>query len=291
MDDYKPLKQKELDRGYYFLTHRPMIKKALYGVAIAILALAYLFVISNIIKYVTGTSFNTAALQMANNTDWATYHQNRMPQDINVSATQFLAIGAGRYNLLAKVSNPNDDWAVSEFEYTFVVNGKALEAKTLFLNPGEEYFLLDIGYESTKAISSLKVVLDNIKWRRWENDTPVIQWQVKDNNFKPLSREVVGNDTIVVQPHATWEAINMSLFAFWEVDWQVILYNGDRVVAVSEVKSKDFDSLESRQLEAIWLNDLPRVTRTEVWPLLNWLDLDSFKEITPDREGGNRTDL
>ena len=291
MNDYQPLKQKELDRGYYFLTHRPMIKKTLYGVAIAILALSYLFIIGNIIKYVTGTSFDTTALQMANSTDWATYHQNRMPRDISVSATQFLAIGSGRYNLLARVSNPNDDWAVSEFEYTFIVNGEALETNTLFLNPTEEYFLLEIGYESTQAISSLKVVLDNIKWRRWENDTPVIRWQIKDINFKPLSREVVGNDTITVQPRATWEAINTSLFAFWEVDWQVVLYNGDRVAAVSEVKAKDFDSLESRQLEAIWLNDLPRITKTEVWPLLNWADLDSFKEIIADKEGGNRTDL
>ena len=291
MDDYKPLSQKELERGYYFLTHRPMLMKTMYGVAIVILVLVYLVVVNNVIKYVTGTSFNTLALQMDKNPDWASYHQNRVPQDIDVSATQFLSIGGGRYNLLAKVSNPNDDWSVSEFSYTFIVNGKALESKTSFLNPSEEHLLLEIGHESTQAISDLKVIIDDIKWRRWENDTPVILWQTKDITFKPLSREVVGKDTITVQPRVTWEAINMSLYHFWEVDWQVVLYSADRVIAVAEVKAQDFDSLESRQLEAVWLNDLPRVTRTEVWPLLNWLDSDNFKEVTADREDGNRVGL
>ncbi len=291
MDDYQPLTQKELERGYYFLTHRPLFRKALYGVAIAVLALSYILVVNNIIKYVTGTSFNYLALQMAESTDWTAYHQNRAPRDLEVSATQFLAIGGGRYNLLAKISNPNNDWSISEFEYTFVVNGKALETKKSFLNPSEDHLLLEIGHNSSQAISNLNIVIDNIKWRRWENDVPVIEWQLKDITFKPLTREVVGNDTVTIPPQVTWEAINRSLYSFWEVDWQVVLYNADRVVAVSEVRSENFGPLESKQIEAIWLNDLPRVTKTEVRPLLNWLDSDNFKEIKANLEGGNRTDL
>ena len=291
MDDYRPLTQKEIDRGYYFLTHRPMFKKALYGIAIAILALSYILVISNVIKYVTGTSFDYLALQMAESNDWAAYHQSRQPRDIDVSATQFLSIGGGRYNLLAKISNPNDDWSVSEFEYTFVINGKAIESKTSFLNPSGEHLLLEIGHKSTQPISKLNIVVEDIKWRRWENDTPVIEWQLKDITFKPLTREVIDDDTIILQPQVNWEAKNMSLYAFWDVDWQVVLYNADRIVGLAEVKSKEFNSLESRQIETIWLNDLPRVTKTEVQPLLNWLDSDNFKEIIADREGENRTEL
>ncbi|RJQ35342.1 hypothetical protein C4566_00810, partial [Candidatus Parcubacteria bacterium] len=79
-----------------------------------------------------------------------------------------------------------------------------------------------------------------------------------------------------INPLVTWQAQNLSLYDFWEVDWQIALFDGDNLVGVNEAKSRDFKSLESRDIEVAWLKDLPRVTKVQIFPVLNWLDKDNF---------------
>ena len=63
---------------------------------------------------------------------------------------------------------------------------------------------------------------------------------------------------------------------------------GDRIVGFNELKSRDFKSLEKRELEIAWLYDLPRVSNVEIYPILNSLDFSNFKDLQLDPSGGDR---
>jgi len=284
MNDYQPLNSQDLEKGYFLLTHRQLIKKIIVGAALLVILIIYTVVVFNFIRFVRTGTFN-AMSQAANWTyDWASYHQSRQPKGLDNSPAQFFSLGKTKYNLLAVISNPNEDWAVTQLDYTFIVNGQELEKQTAFINPAEKRLLTKMGYEARTNISKLEIKIDNIKWFRVENDLPDINFEIKEAKFFPATRQTVGADTFDVPARATWTAKNLSLFNFWNVTWQVALMSGSKIVAINELSTRDFLSLESRDLEIAWLNDLPRVGSLEVFPVLNKLDFDNFKDLRPALE-------
>ena len=185
---------------------------------------------------------------------------------------------AGRlYNLVAVVKNPNADWALSQLSYRFVVNGEAQEEQTTFLNPGQEKYLLKLGFSFQGVIKTVDVQIVDIAWRRFEEDTIVLDWQVDNIKYQGPSVITVDKDRVDVPARATWQAQNLSLYNLWQTNWQVALYNFDRLVAVSQIQVENWEALGKKDLEAVWLNDLSNVTKVEVKPDVNWLDTTNLK--------------
>lgn len=278
MNDYRPLSPKELEQGYFFLSHRDLFRKIVLALSILLIAAIYAGVILNLVKLFSAPSWNNLAVSIdSSQPDWLSFHQSRAPKDIVVSNPQYVSLGNRRYDLVAFVNNTNSDWALKEFEYNFVVNGQELDTQTSFLNPSEDRLVAKIGYSSPEAISSIKLNIGKISWRRYSQDTPVIDWQIENIVYQPVSRQTVDKQSFVIPPRVSWEARNMSLYDFWEVGWQVVLLNGDKIVGVKESRASDWGSLQSQSMELVWLVDLPRVTKTLVYPMLNWLDFENYK--------------
>lgn len=279
MDDYQPLNPKDIERGYFLLSHRNLIKKIVIGLVIFVIALIYLVAILGLVRFIREGSFGTMAASTNQNYNWAAYHSSRQPMPVKNSPPQFFLLGSKRYNLMAVVENPNDNWAITQLDYTFIINGQSLEKQTAFINPGERRLLTKMGYGAEAGINKIEIKIDNIKWYRIANDLPSINFEIKEAKFQAATRETVEDKTFDVPARVTWTAKNLSLFNFWSVSWQVVLMSGAKIVAVNELNTTDFLSLESRELEVVWLNDLPRVTTVEVYPILNKLDSDNFKDL------------
>ena len=280
MDDYKPISQKELERGYFLVTHRLLIKKIILIGAISLLAIFYAFLIFQIINYFRSPSFDTAARQIQGNTfDWATYHNQRVPKNLSIGKPEFISLGERKYNITTLVENTNQDWAVDSLDYHFVSQGESTPTKTTFINPGEKRLLALTAYESDKAIRNPELVISNIKWYRIDNSFPQIDIKVSNITFAAASRETVEGVTSELPARVAWQAYNDSVYNFWEVGWQIALYNGDKLVALNEAKSKEFLALDTRDLETVWLNGLPRVTKAVIFPVLNKLDSGIFKDV------------
>lgn len=280
--DYKPLTSQELERGYWLLKHRDKIKKIGLVAGIGAVVLIYVSLGFSIVKYVSGSGFEELASKMPSNYDWAAYHKQRAPKDLTIGTVQIISIGNNRYNLVALVQNPNADWLIPNLDYHFVVNGQALEAKTSFINAAENTALIYAAYESNNLVASATLNIDQIHWYRRDIQVPDIKWDVQDVSFQAVSREGTGDEAIVLPANVTWTAQNLSLKNFWQVNWQVILYSGERIVGVQEIVSQDFLSLETRDLRVVWLYNLPRVTEAVVLPHVSWLDTDNFKDIQVD---------
>ena len=61
MDDYQPLNPKDIERGYFLLSHRGLIKKIILGLAIFVIAIVYLVAILGLVKFIREGSFSTMA--------------------------------------------------------------------------------------------------------------------------------------------------------------------------------------------------------------------------------------
>ena len=283
MDDYKPISQEELNRGYFFITHKLLIKKIVFILTILIFVIFYGVLIFKAINYFRGAGFSASARQIQqSNFDWRAYHSANAPQDIETSKVSFISLGDRRYNIVALVENSNTDWTVKSLDYHFVSQGEATPIKTAFINPAETRLLSLTAYESDKAIRNPELVISNIDWYRIYSSFPEINLEISNIKFQAASRETVDEVTIDLPSRVSWQAFNDSVYNFWEIDWQIALYNGNTLVAINELKAKDFVALETRNLETVWLNRLARVTRASVFPILNKLDKDIFKNVYAD---------
>jgi hypothetical protein len=286
MNDYKPLSSTEIERGYFFLTHKDIIKKGILGAGIFVLVIVYIILLVNVIGFVQKSGWQSMAVGMSENPNWAAKHTRGAPMPILTTNVQSLSLGNRLHVLVAFVENPNPDWSARNFKYRFVVDGQALAEEESFLNPEEDRMLIKFGYESSKPPSDIRLDVDAFDWRRFENDVPIVNWEILDVNYYAASREEVNGEDVIVDPRVRWWAQNLSLYDLWEAKFQVALFNGDKLVGVSELLSKDFIALQKKDLEVVWLNDLPRVTNTEIYPVVDWLDYDNFKTLESQPTSG-----
>ncbi|RJQ33331.1 hypothetical protein C4566_03635, partial [Candidatus Parcubacteria bacterium] len=226
MDVYQPIKQKEIERAYFFLTHKNLFKKIAYALAIFIIVVIYIFLIIGIIGVVRNPNFDNMAAQINSSINWAAYHSARAPEPLFSGASKFLSLGENRYNLVSFVENPNTNWAAGSFKYKFIVNGQELETKETFLNPGEKRLLLRMSYESSQPINDLKMNLGDVSWYRVDNDIPQIAWDIREASYFPSRTITEEGKDLKINPLVTWQAQNLSLYDFWEVDWQIALFDG-----------------------------------------------------------------
>lgn len=283
MDYFQPLSQKDLERGMYFLQHKALFIRLAWLVALLILVTIYGVLIFNLISYFRGASWTELAESVKQKGAWSVYHNEKAPLEIELGQAQALTLGNNLYNLVATIKNPNPDWLVSSLDYRFIVNGQALSSKTAFLNASDQHLLLQLGYRSDSSIGSVNVEIDNVRWQRLDSETPQIFWPISELKYQAEGSVVVNGVTVNLPTQVSWQAQNKSLFNFWEVAWQVALFDNDRIIGVAEINERDFQSLETRSMEATWAYNLPRATRAEVWPILNWLDKNNFKsaDTTP----------
>jgi hypothetical protein len=285
MNDYKPISKAELERGYFLLTHKLLIKKLVFGLIILVFIIFYGVLIFKAITYFRGTGFSTSAMQIQQSTfNWANYHSQNAPEAIEIGKVSFISLGDRRYNIVALVENTNADWTVKSLDYHFVSQGVETPIRTAFINPEEKRLLSLTAYESDKAIRNPELVISNIEWYRIDGSFPEINIETSNIKFQAASRETVDGVTIESPTRVSWDVFNDSVYNFWEIDWQIALYNGDTLVAINELKTKDFVALETRSLETVWLNRLARVTRATVFPILDKLDKNIFKNIYADPE-------
>ncbi|MCD4760974.1 hypothetical protein K8R42_03690 [bacterium] len=292
MNDYQPLSPKELERSYFFLTHRRTFIKAFFGVAILALLVLYGIMFLNLFGYLRAGNCQNVAMALTENVhDWTAYHQQRQPTPIKVMPAQFLALGSRRYNLVAYIENPNPDWSVTSFQYYFVANGQPLPAEIAYINPGESKMILTTGYEAPLPLSNVDVVVSDFKWRRDEGDLPPIAIVVNNIRFLPATERIQGERIIQLPATVSWQAENNSLYNLWEINFQIALFSNNKLASVEEIVVRDFFSLEKKDLEAVWTSDLSRITSTEVYPVFNKLDFDNYKDLYVDPSSDNRIKL
>ncbi len=283
MDYFEPLSKKDLDRGMYFLQHKAMFIRLAWISAILILVIIYGFLVLNVIRYVQAPGWLEISQSFKTPAVWSTYHQAKAPIEIELGQARALTLGNSVYNLVATIKNPNADWLASSLDYKFIINGQGLPTRSAFLNAFDQHLLLQLGYKTDVPVASVDIEIDNVRWQRLTNETPQISWPITELKYQGESSVQVGGVMVNLPAQVSWQAQNKSLFNFWEVGWQVALFENDNIIGVAELNERDFKSLETRTIEATWAYNLPQASRAEVWPILNWLDKNNFKstESTP----------
>lgn len=283
-ENFTDLSNQDLERGYWWLQHKELINKILLVFLILSLLSLYTWLTFAYLRYWQSGTWQAYAQQLNDSQfNWAQYHQTRVAKSLKISGAQALATNGSLYNLAAAVENPNADWLASKLTYRFVVNGQVQANKETFVLPLSQKFLLQLAYQAKTSIQSVQIEILDTTWQR-VGDEDFNVFTLNDPQYLGPNTQMVEDKKIDLPAKVVWQATNDSLFDFWQVPWQVAVYNQDRLVGVSELLVEDFKSLETKDLEVIWLYDLPRITKVVVTPQLNIKDKNNIKNTNQDNK-------
>ncbi len=180
--------------------------------------------------------------------------------------------GTQAYNLVAELTNPNDDFTVS-FDYHFVVGMEKTPTAHSFLLAGESRPIVSFGYKN--EISGMNFVLENIVWKRvsahkvadplnWQKER--LNFSVNNYEFKPIQSGGISAHQI------TFSLVNNSAYAYKQVNFVVGLMQSGVLAGVMPLNLENFRSLETRSIDLRnYSNDL-YITDLTVYPVIDIYD-------------------
>jgi len=163
-------------------------------------------------------------------------------QDIKVEWVKYIKDGENNYDLVAKLSNDNEQWGVSAVNYKFTVyndrreaigekNGQTYIMPKGFLKDNLSNYVIEDNFQASEDIKKIDFGLSDFNWREIGDprDLPSLGRDIiiitdKDYGFVKQGKEFY---------YAYGVTKNASIYSFKYVDINVVLYdiNGEPIAA------------------------------------------------------------
>lgn len=278
VDESNKLTEDELKFGYWWVTHKVQVKKA-FTVALAVVAFSLFgYGAWGFADWFLGSGVRERqeiGLLSRNWTDYGFFRLAAQPDPMITQAATTISAGEGRYDMIAKVANPNQRWWM-EFDYRFTGSGFSDGYKKGYLLPADTKYLYSLAVEADNKPPAVLEVADVMMHRV---DNHIVQpdyraWATERLNFliDDIKFTEPEKDSPIPISRASFTVTNDTAFGYVSVPFFVTLLSGNRVVGVNRVVISQLRAGETRQVEASWFNDLPNVTRVEVKPEINLFD-------------------
>jgi hypothetical protein len=171
-------------------------------------------------------------------------------QDVTVLEKKIVPAGAGKYDLLVKVKNPNPRFGVENFDYVFVIPGiggnVAVEVRgSNFVLPTDEKYIFAFNVESPENISAFDFKISSLKWAKFS------EYQEPDISVFEKVFNLTSSGAGFAELKAKMK--NKSGFDFRKIKAKAVIRNGQgEPIAVNETGFDDVRSDEEREIILKW---------------------------------------
>ncbi|MFA6594490.1 MAG: hypothetical protein WCT16_04540 [Candidatus Buchananbacteria bacterium] len=264
------LTSQQLKWSYWYVTNKLFLRKALIVTLIVVAVLFWLYALYGLITYLLDFNrLNTEAASMLHSPSAAqAILDQSQPQPLKFSEVMVLPATAGHYDLAVEVKNPNAGW-LGLFDYRLSANGSTTPARSGFVLPGDDKYLIGIGSDSAQV----NFIAENFRWQKIENFAAL----KKDRNRLVIENEQYLSPVKTGEPsRISFDITNDSSYGFWQVNAAALLYSGGSLVAVNYATITRLESLETRTIEMNWSHSLPSIDSIQILPEVNYLDSNSI---------------
>lgn len=269
-----------LKAAAWFVGHKDFFKKWWVIMIISLDLLMLVYVAVSFLLYAFETPrYNQMISQLGNNFINQVYQQENQPKDLTVEYAKVLVNQPGRYDLVAKVKNPNRQWGVKNLFYAFKIKGEETKQNLGYLGPNEEKYFLLLNYNTKEDISleAVEFVSQAIEWQKL-GDESLLQRIAFAVSEEKLSQGELTN-TAVQSTLVTAKIKNNSLYDFWKVGVNVVVLVDSEPLAVNYYILREFKSSTEKEIIVSWLKKFPLTATLEIKPEVNIFDADNFMTL------------
>ncbi len=268
MSIINPISDKDIERSLWYLRNKGKIKKIIILILIITIFGLFTFSIFSFVKILITDSYDKD--QSFATIDFSGIRERNKASDLVFVSKDYLSLGDNKYDFLATVYNPNKEHVVYDITYRFIYNGINTKELHSFIRPEETKVLMDFNIKSEDNIDYFEFEIVQISWKKINQldmkdlsyDNFVIENQ--KNNF--LNSEVSNRNWI------EFDIKNNSPYNFKKALFNVIVYLGDKVVAINQLEEKNIYSGEIRHLESSWFYKIPSYVSVVIVPEINIFD-------------------
>lgn len=265
----------QLNLAYWWVSHQLLIKKILLGLFIAFDVILIIFAVYGLIKI-----FSEKPLVWQD----TAIHFSQPPQALEILETEVLSLGNNRYDLVARIRNPNANFTVLSFDYQFVGSNFASAKKQSFVLPNEEKFIAELRVKSDAPLDFASLEISNVRWLRISKVVPLQDYEIfrqnrlnieiKDKIFTPAVHLQISGGLPLSK--SSFTIINQTAYSYYDVGIFVTLYQNEKLIGVNYLKIDNFLSGQTRPIELNWLQILPTRVEIQVEPEVNIFDEETY---------------
>lgn len=198
------------------------------------------------------------------------------PNPLIVTETAVLPLNNGRADLVARISNPNDQFGVQQFRYEFILENRQGDRQqvtgTSYILPGNrDKFILSLNYDILDYQLVDFVIQDEYQWGQLSRfDLPEL-----------IVRNVeVGRSTRAGELFRAYAIVsNQSPYGLRVIDLVAVIEDSaGEIIAVNQTFVRDVMPGTAREFEMTWNEEIPMesIGRTSIFAYSNTLDQRQF---------------
>ncbi len=269
------LSAKELKWGLWLKKHEVLLYKFLVGFLIIFIIINIVFSFWRWGVFITGISKQQILdKQLLSFINYSSGHSYFGAQPLQIMGVQVLAGGVNKYDIIAEVYNPNDDF-ITFFSYYFTVGNDKTVSKNTFLLPGEARPVAILGIDSGTVLNSPTLTIENLHWQRvsaheikdaksWQDYR--LDFKISSTTFMAASAKTgSGPDANVIQ----FKLTNSSPYNYKESEFYIGLYQGSSFVGLLPLRLDSFKSLETKDIDVRSFVTNLNINNVVIYPLIN----------------------
>lgn len=278
---------KQLATSYWFVTHRPALRKIALGVLIVIdgLLIGYSALAWGSYAFYGFWKERTMLRDMAAvHVPFKAYREKHAPTDVAPGEVSLFDSGnkAGWKDMLAPIENPNERW-VAAVVYHFEDGENITPSETTTVLPIESTYLGVLGYAASTTVREPSLVIERTLWSR----VPT-RLAPDPADYIAARRDFTVGEVTVNRPGTTkdvkttqivFDVTNNTIHSYWSAPFWVLLYSNNTLVGAELVTIEPFEMGEKKSIDLRSLVTRT-VTRVEVIPRLNVFDESVFKPVS-----------
>lgn len=287
---YDPLSDKELERGYWLVTHKVFLSRLAYLIFIFFDLTLILFAAYKLINYYTSENaeYKNFLTETAAQLNYAPTNELIKPKDLQLGTVKILDSGRSEksYNLLVEIYNPNDKFRI-DFDYQFVYNGNPLSQSADYLLPGQKKIIADFSSDIKDKAAGAEVVLKNVQFNRIsakEYPNP-LDFIAERTNFKIKNVELIPLNIKKDISKIKFDLVNETVYNYWEINLPILLYQGGNIIGADKITLEKVKSGETRAVEINWYEYLPPSIKVSAMPNADVFDPDVYMEYEGTQKG------
>lgn len=276
---------RELEAGLWFVEHKQLLRKILYGFLILTGAISWSYTIYGFAYYLArGMSEDEILTKqlVAAGSVGHDYISQISARELAIRPVEIIKSADNKYDLYVQIVNNNQRWW-AEFDYYFIAAGKQTEKISGFILPTEAKYFLALAQNFANPPTQASLVIDNLRWRRL-NAHQIPDWNdyfkkhldiiSADIKFTPAGQSLLSDKLNLNQ--LSFNALNRTAYNFWETGFTILLYRGGDLANLNHYILYDFMSGQKRSVDLSWPGDIGWVDKVEIIPEINIMRDDIY---------------
>jgi len=207
------------------------------------------------------------------------YRVKIQPQPLATNSVDVIKTSQGKFDFFAEINNPDKRWFIEKITYQFTSGSFSTPVYEDFVLPNETKYFFSLSQTPGSSVNTVSLKIIDIKQKR----VPEPEITDKDILIENIEFIPAGGNKLSL-PHVKFQVTNNTIYDFWEVPFQIIIFGRSAPIGVNIASLTQFKSGDTREVEVFWFDDIRfSVSEVAVLPDVNFYDKENFmpSELTP----------